>query len=567
MMTTLEEFDGGRDSAMIEALESAQQLADDISIIEKQAISNALMTHPVTRFVLHARVQSTLYPAISGSYHGLYKLIFGRKARQDRHIRKCDMTDRPNMVWSLPGRESKNGCGVFRSNGNLPVKMCTSDPRHYMRAVSNHCGSIRCRNCMNYTAMMAGVRIEDSICTPPDIKGRKSGLYDQPKHWAISPPQEWMKGIMQRSDHYASLVDDLVRLLPAFGFYSGVLVCHPWRLSEDSQEWMFSPHFHAVGYGRFDNMGLRRALAEADSKAGGIWNDDGASESWIFNQIHPDEPIRSVRHTIGYIMTHAGLASFDYDPDWIDAADRISIPPAPRKGNEAETARTVTPMMLLGDGWRECGFWAEHLDEFDWLQWTEDQCVSELQSYRCFGEVNRMRIYCDFKERVPRVCPDCNQPIGRFSNVRACECEPVMYNRASRIRVMKEDIDEVRLKISPFMDDLAESGLDILDAAMAVPQCSTPETKGLQDLQRLRTPNEKAEQYDRKIAYIPSKYGMGWDPVVLTRKEYAIWQRSGLLPSNVTVPDSIRVETLEDRIAAASGSVSSASAMKSVRSK
>ena len=172
MMTTLEEFDGGRDSAMIEALESAQQLADDISIIEKQAISNALMTHPVTRFVLHVRVQSTLYPAISDSYHGLYKLIFGRKARQDRHLRNCDRTDRPNMVWSLPGHESKTGCGVFRSNGNLPVKMCTNDPKHYMRAVSNHCGSIRCRNCMNYTAMMAGVKIEDRICTPPDIKGQ-----------------------------------------------------------------------------------------------------------------------------------------------------------------------------------------------------------------------------------------------------------------------------------------------------------------------------------------------------------------------------------------------------------
>lgn len=132
---------------------------------------------------------------------------------------------------------------------------------------------------------------------------------------------------------------------------------------------------------------------------------------------------------------------------------------------------------------------------------------------------------------------------------------------------MKEDIEEVRQKLSPFMDDLAESGLDILDAAMAVPQCSTPETKGLQDLQRLRTPNEKAEQYDRRIAYVPSKYGMGWDPVVLTRKEYAIWQRSGLLPSNVVVPNSIRIETAEDRIAASSGSVSSVTVMKSVRGK
>ena len=60
-MTTIEEFDGIRDSKLIDALERAQQMADDVSVIEKQAISNALMTHPVSRFVLHARVQSTLY--------------------------------------------------------------------------------------------------------------------------------------------------------------------------------------------------------------------------------------------------------------------------------------------------------------------------------------------------------------------------------------------------------------------------------------------------------------------------------------------------------------------------
>lgn len=563
-MTTLEEFDGIRDSAMIEVLERAQLIADDVLTIEKQAIQNALMTHPVTRFVLHSRVQSTMYPAISDSYHGLHKLIFGRAARQDRHIRRCDRTDSPNMVWSLPGRESKIGCGVFRSNGNLPVKMCTNDPKHYMRAVSNHCGSIRCRNCMNYSAMLTGVNIEDRICTPPDILGRKTGIYDLPKHWAISPPQEWFKGIMQRSDHFAALVDDLVRLLPAFGFYSGALVCHPWRLSEDSQEWVFSPHFHAVGYGMFDNMGLRRALAAADSKAGGIWNDDGRENSWVFNQIHPDEPIRSVRHTIGYIMTHAGLASFDHEVDWIEAADRISIPPEPRKGNEAEVARTITPAMILGDGWRRCGFWPEHLEEFDWLKWTEDQCSSAMQAYRCFGRVNRLRMLCDYTDRVPRICPDCDQPIGRFSNIRSCRCEPVFYNRSSKIRVMKEDIEDVRSKLAPFMDDLAASGLDILDAAMAVPQCSTPETKGLQDLQRLRSSDEKAEQYDRRIAYVPSKYGTGWDPVVLTRKEFAIWQRSGLLPSNVIVPDSVRIETLEERMASSFGSSSATGVDKNV---
>ena len=123
----------------------------------------------------------------------------------------------------------------------------------------------------------------------------------------------------------------------------------------------------------------------------------------------------------------------------------------------------------------------------------------------------------------------------------------ILAGASGGIRLAEVDIDDVRSKLAPFMDDLAASGFDILDAAMAVPQCSTPETKGLQDLQRLRTSDEKAEQYDRRIAYVPSKYGTGWDPVVLTRKEFAVWQRSGLLPSNVTVLDSVRIETLEER--------------------
>lgn len=537
-MKTLEEYDEKRDSAMIAALERAEQMAEDISVIEKQAISNALMTHPVTRFVLHSRVESTMYPAISGTYHGLFKIIFGRRANPDRHLRNCDRTDRPNMVWTLPGRTVKVGCGVFRSNGNLPVKMCTNDPRHYMRAVSNHCGSIKCRNCMNWSAMMSGVRIEERICTPPDIKGRKTGTYDQPKHWAISPPQEWLKSIMQRSDHFSALTDDLVKLLPAFGFYSGVLVCHPWRLSEDTQEWIFSPHFHAVGYGRFDNMGLRRRLAETDSEAGGIWDDDGKENSWVFNQIHPGEQIRSVRHTIGYIMTHAGIGSFDFDPDWTDAADRISIPSV--KDGNSDVAKVFTPLMVQGTGWRECGFWPEHLDEFDWLKWTEDQCSSECSMYRCFGEVNKQRVFCDYKDRVPRVCPECEYPISRFENVTSCQCEPVMYNRSSKIRVMKEDYDIVREVLSPHIEDLAVVGLDVLDAAMAVPQCSTPETKGLQDLQRLHTPNEKTERYDRKIAYVPWREG-GWIPVVMTRDGYNHWMRTGELPEGTVLPDSILV--------------------------
>lgn len=558
-MTTLEEFDEGRDAAAIAALERADDLARSVHIIEDAAIRAALMTHPITRFVLGSAVQDTRYPAISGSYVSLSRLILPKKPRAPAE-RAADRTDRPNMVWSLPGREKKNGCGVHRSaSGDLTVKMCIDEPKHYLKAVSSHCGSLRCRNCMNWAAMLAGVRIEERICTPADITGRKTGFYDVPKHWAISPPQEWFKRIMQRSDHFSALVDDLVALFPAFGFYAGVLVVHPWRLSEDGSEWLFSPHFHAVGYGCFDNMGLRAALRIADGRAGGIWSDDGASESWMFKQIHPDQELRSVRHTIGYIMTHAGLGSFDHDVDWIDAADRISIPIESSKGNAAERARTIRPYQVAGDAWRETGYWAEHLDEFDWVKWTEEQCSGSIPVYRVFGSVTKVRTVADFSDRVPRVCPECGQPIGRFSSVTSVSWEPVFYQRQSKIRAMSEDIEQARLELDLKRGDLASVGLDVLDAAIEVKVCSTPETKGLQELQRLRTPEERANQFDRKVAYVPSRYGIGWDPVVLSTSAYNEYSRTGVLPEGIVVPDPNRTYGPEECRAMKDGDVSDGS--------
>lgn len=394
---------------------------------------------------------------------------------------------------------------------------------------------------MNYEAMNVGISLEERICTPPDIHGRKTGVYDKPKHWAISPPQEWIKGIMQRSDSYAGLLDDLVALLPAYGFYAGAIVFHPWRLSEDGSRWILSPHFHAVGFGRFSNMRLREDLARADSQHR-IWNDDGRSESWVFNQIHPDEELRSVRHTFGYIMTHAGLGMFAHGVDWQDAADDLVIPIESGKGS-TRVARTISPGMVVGDEWRHSNFWTEHLDEFDWIKWTQSRIRGDFQSYRVFGNVTRQRVLMRYKERVPRVCPDCGQPIGRFEGVDSPSFEPVMYDRRSTIRVMRDDFDIVSSKLSEISTELRIEGRTALDFAMSVPQCSTPETKGLQDLERLQTPEERAAIIDRVIAYVPSvHYSSGYDPVILTRSQYREFQRTGVLPAGVVVPDPISIQ-------------------------
>lgn len=527
-MRRIEDYDSARDAMNIRALEEAQAL----SVIENIAVNNALMSHPITQYVRRCPFEDcSRYPAISGSYASLYKLITGRKNRTVSAVRTSDLCDgHPNVVWSLPGQDDRiksSRCGVFRdSRGQLPMKMCMADPKDYLKAVGNHCGSLRCRSCMNYAAMNAGVRIEERILTPIDIEGRKSGFYDIPKHWAVSPPQEWMKMICQRSDSFIGLLDDLVRLLPLYGLYCGVIVFHPWRLSDDSTEWVFSPHFHVVGFGDFRNMDLRRDLAVADAKAGGIWHDDGKNRSWVFNQIHAGEEMRSIRHTLGYIMTHAGIGSYDHAVDWDLAVEDILIP-AVYKGSKVE-AREIDPIQYETD-WRSTGFYGEHPEKVDWTAAVMDAVSSDFQSYRVFGKVSKVRTLSDYSERVVRTCPVCGENIGLFQNFHDCQPEPVMYKRSSKIRCMKGDVDTVRDYWNRNGERFKDSGYTQLDFAMSIPQCSTPETKGVQGYESSHTRDERVMMRDRCIVYVPSDRGQGLDPKVVSVKEARRMRKLGVI--------------------------------------
>ena len=516
------------DAGNIRALREAEAIAK----VEDIAISAALMSHPITRYVRRCPAEDcSRYPALRGSDVSLAKEILGRRPRRGE-TRKADRTDGfANMTWSLPGqdRSSKSShCGAFRSadTNRVPLKMCLADPHDFMKAVGSHCGSLRCHNCMNYAAMQAGVRIEDRIMTPIDIRGRKDDVWDTPKHWAISPPQDWMRSIAQRSDHFSGLVDDLVSLLPAYGFYCGVIVFHPWRLSDDSSRWIFSPHFHAVGYGRFDNMGLRRDLAKVDLRLH-LWDDDGQSSSWVFNQIHAGEEMRSIRHTLGYIMTHVGLGSFHHEVDWDEEVGDLLIPVESGTGTR-RIARTISPI-LYGADWRQTGCYAEHLDEVDWLDWTEDRLTGQVPTYRMFGEVSKVRVVDRYYERVVRTCPVCGERIGLFHSIKDHDPKPVEYKRNSTIRCMAEDLDTVRGYWASKGESFQDSGYTILDFARSVPLCSTPETKGIQEYEVSKTMEERARSRDRCLVYVPSEKGIGLDPMVVTRAEARRMRAEGII--------------------------------------
>lgn len=63
------------------------------------------------------------------------------------------------------------------------------------------------------------------------------------------------------------------------------------------------------------------------------------------------------------------------------------------------------------------------------------------------------------------------------------------------------------------------SGYTKLDFAMSVPQCSTPETKGVQTLESGETMDQRRDLGDRCLVYVPSATGQDLDPMVVTRDE------------------------------------------------
>jgi hypothetical protein len=183
--------DGRRDGAGIRGYMDACELARMEGIAEQAA----LKAHPVSRYVVGApAADATAYPAISETYQSIEEAVTG-SARGRRGSRAFSRGGAPYVHWSLPGAGPRGSCGVRRSaHGELPVTVCGSDPSHYAKARAMHCWSLRCPFCFNDAALRMAVKIEARVAAPADIALRKTGVREKMRHWAVSPPQEWLKG-------------------------------------------------------------------------------------------------------------------------------------------------------------------------------------------------------------------------------------------------------------------------------------------------------------------------------------------------------------------------------------
>ena len=460
---------------------SAFEQAVAVSELKSIAIEAALREHPVTASVLRGKCEpSCMHPAISDTYQS----IAGRKKNTRRRSSKVfeGPEEIPFISWSLPMQEKGEQCGIIRSDvKDITFKGCTRDPTEYSKALVNHCWRLACANCGNSTALRMGIRAEQKVTAPIDIIHRKTGILRPFKHWVISPPQEWISRIVQRADHFTEFYDDLVKLVRQYGMDNGLVVFHPWRWSTPTTEWVFGPHFHIVATGRVDNGAMRDYL-------------DGLGfGGWVIKQVHSGEAVRSVRHTVAYLLTHAGLGTYTHSVNWDDEAEDL-LHPIYKKGVQ-EFYKTISKYDYDFD-YEATGLMDEHLDRVDWTEWAVRSVTAKFQAIRYFGLCNKTRILGIHAERVPSVCPVCGEAVGLYHSISDHDPEPVEYYRKSTVRIMAEDFDEVSSYYNDNREALEASGNTLLNFAMGVPQCSTPESMGVQIYQSKTTVADRATSHE-----------------------------------------------------------------------
>ena len=511
---------------------TALEKAVDLVMINKLAIETALQSHPVTKFVRDLPFEDlSRYPVISNTYVS----IMDKKIRKEYEptYRKVDVGIK-NMEWSLPAKDKDRSCGVAGSfatgkdteigkllNADISIRTCTAEKKHSATAICNRCWSLRCRYCMNSQAMKMGVKSENKILAPADIYRRKTGKELEFFHYVISPPQEWIKSIIQNSSNYADLLDDIVAICEDNGLLSGVIVFHPWHQVKDG--WEAEPHFHIVACGNFTNTNIfRKRMGDIDAEKH-IWNDDGKRESWVVKKIHAGKRMRSARQTVAYALTHSGMNIFDFDVNWELAAEDLLIPAV----MDGISVRVKEESQFIHDNVPEDDrIWKEDYSNFDWELWTKEKMTGHFQNVRYFGSANKTRILAVHEETKTRVCPVCGSAMAVFEGVH--DCTPILsqFRKKSVIRVMKDDYDTV----AGYWDDnpdIADEGISVLDFAINIPQCSTPETQGVQDYDSNENPEKRAESRRKRIVYVWADDGIGMYPKVVDMGEIDVLKRNG----------------------------------------
>jgi hypothetical protein len=331
----------------------AYAAAEELREFRSAAIDFAFRSHPVSLFVLRSEAEDFYkHPAISE------KRLFCPQGGGSLLDGPCD----GYVDWSLPGHDpgvpARMGCGFVRSDrSDLPVTACVENKDHYAKAKRSHCWMMSCPLCFNDACLRGGARIEKRLVAYADISRRKGFAVPRLKHWQLSPPQRMAVASCLTVSGFTRLSSDAIGVMKEYGMTGGLSVFHPFRLQKSeswdpSREgspycnwvWRVGPHFHFIGYGFLDTERFREDHG---------WSDPGSDASetgWVLKQIHPREEIRSVRQTVGYLLTHAGIGRAERPFPVVSAYRRgkvkkgVSAVPAPSSGGASPRVPVLDPV-------------------------------------------------------------------------------------------------------------------------------------------------------------------------------------------------------------------------------
>lgn len=450
------------DQLNLDELDRAFEMAQ----IAQKAIDTAISGHSVIKFVKRLPVEPLTYPAIS------------KNMKRNRRI----------ITWSLPGRDHKRalkkGC-KFHFTMHSDYVSCPSEKKHYAKAKKFNCWSLTCPYCLSNTVLKIGADIEPKILAYRHLHIRQGGEDQEPKHWVVSPPQDWAKEIVTDAREYEKLRKKVSDDLQQCGMEAGAMVFHPWRQKKD--RWELGPHFHVIGYG-FINTDLFKL----------------DNEGWLIKLVHSEESIRSVRHTIAYLLTHAGIGVLERS-DKAAALDRrlyrFFIPDKDThedmcifKGTAdydkfhafvedipycQDTYDEECPWNLNPDGHDTDIHYSPYLKLFDidWEEWVKDAYTQKYQSVRRFGRISRdeMKTVTVLSEERPRICPECGSELCTFHGISEDPPEPVRYNHKIPVISFAEHANDMKRLLREKNLDVLHEGNHVMDLVNALPQMFVPD--------------------------------------------------------------------------------------------
>lgn len=495
----LEYYDLNAEARRLQAFNRDMEKAERLDI----AIQSAFNEHPVSRYVKGLPVQSPVYPGIEylrlAESEGTADHGDPDDAPQegaDPHVLESPVPGHHEYIhWCMPAhdldRPSRKGCGFVRSkSGGLVYTACPLDHLHHCKGKRIHCWSLRCPDCMNDTALKKSISVERQLLTYSALIRKRGDDAGPIGHWVISPPQDLAKSMMQTRDHFDGLcrhVDDQMML---HGGTAGTTVFHPWRQTDEG--WDLSPHFHILCYGRIDTTAFRKH-----------------NPGWIIKKVHSRERIRSIRHTVAYLMTHMGLGMAEMDPDGVDwDLDVLDMLIPGLKSKDADYSEKDREGEQLGKG-RMVG----DLSDVDWTQWTMDRLSTDLR-IRHWGGVSRNSIRTiGFHRRYRvRLCKECGEMLRTYDGTDDQSGSIVRYIQDCPVMVFAGDRDRVLSAYLRYKTDLKDERLNILDFALMIPLAVSTLELGLPDNGDLIMDGPFDEPDEKFLQRQQAAYG----PVVVT---------------------------------------------------